>query len=508
MDKRTLLAVGLSLVVLLAFQYIYSPTSPLKSFKNKNDNATAVTVQSQENQSQVSETKIPEAMVSPQPDQKLFTVKTDKLTINFNETTGNINSVKINLYEKGTIGAPFFKSKYGDYFKVSSISESPKSYEIKESDGKTEVVFHFENGSLFSTRIFTVDGGYLLKYAETFSNIGDSSVQLSYTEEIGPDLGEGFEKTSYIFEGPLAYDNKKIRSKNPQKVKEAYDIENAIWVGYTSKYFAFLKLNEKPVNASIKPFNGSAVIAETMPIILNPTSKIEKSYDIFIGPKEYGILKSYDKSLEKSIDFGVFFFIAIPMLKVMNIFYGIVKNYGLAIIILTILIKIITYPLTLKSMTSMKKMKDLQPKMAEIKEKFKGDAAKMNAAMVELYKKNGANPMGGCLPMIIQIPIFFALYKALLVSIELKGAPFLFWITDLSDKDPFYVTPILMGITMFIQQRMTPAMGDPMQQKIFLFMPLIFTFMFLNFPAGLVIYWLTNNILTIIQQSIINKKTS
>lgn len=510
MDKRTLIAVGLSVLVLMAFQYIYSPTSPLKPAQEIQDNNTAKVknVEVQENQNSLSTSTLPKTEGQIVPEQKLFSVNTEKLTVTFNEKTGNINSVKINLYDKGGKHAPVFKNSYGDYFQISSFPGSPKSYELKETPDKKEVIFHFEQGSIFSTRTFTIEKGYLIKYSEEFSNIGDTSVQLPYSAQIGPDLGEGFEKKSYIFEGPLAYDDKKVRSKNPQKVKEPYIIEKALWMGYTSKYFAFIKLNEKPVDASIKPFNGSAVISETENLLLNPSSKLEKTYDIFIGPKEYELLKSFDKYLEKSIDFGIFSFIAIPMLKIMNIFYGIVKNYGLAIILLTILIKIITYPLTLKSMTSMKKMKDLQPKMTEIREKFKGDAAKMNAAMVELYKKHGANPMGGCLPMIIQIPIFFALYKSLLVSIELKGAPFLFWITDLSDKDPFYVTPILMGVTMFIQQKMTPAMGDSMQQKIFLFMPLIFTFMFLNFPAGLVIYWLTNNILTIIQQSIINKKTS
>jgi YidC/Oxa1 family membrane protein insertase len=145
--------------------------------------------------------------------------------------------------------------------------------------------------------------------------------------------------------------------------------------------------------------------------------------------------------------------------------------------------------------------------MAEIKEKYKGDKEKTNQATMELYKKEGVNPLGGCLPMILQIPIFFALYKSLLLAIELQGAPFVLWITDLSLKDPYYITPVIMGGTMFLQQKMTPNTAtDELQKKIFMFMPLIFTFVFLNFPSGLVVYWLTNNILTIAQQYVINKK--
>jgi protein translocase subunit yidC len=153
----------------------------------------------------------------------------------------------------------------------------------------------------------------------------------------------------------------------------------------------------------------------------------------------------------------------------------------------------------------MKEMGKLQPKMAALKEKYKNDKDAMNRAVMELYRDHKVNPLGGCLPMIVQIPVFFALYKALMYSIELRHAPFMFWITDLSDKDPFYVTPVIMGVTMFIQQKMTPSNMDEMQQKIMLGLPVIFTFMFLSFPSGLVLYWLINNILTIGQQAYINK---
>jgi len=183
-----------------------------------------------------------------------------------------------------------------------------------------------------------------------------------------------------------------------------------------------------------------------------------------------------------------------------------IGNWGWAIILFTLLVKLVLFPLSYKGLMSMQKMKDLAPKMKELKEKYGKDPAKMNQQMMALYKKHGANPLGGCLPMLLQVPIFFALYRVLLNADELQGAPWIGWITDLSRMDPLYILPVLMGITMFLQQKLTPnTMTDPMQQKIFMFLPVIMTVFFITFPSGLVLYWLTNNILTIAQQLYINK---
>jgi len=258
-------------------------------------------------------------------------------------------------------------------------------------------------------------------------------------------------------------------------------LKNPKWVGYTSKYYLFSLIDGHIDSAQIEKLSDSALIRSTKEFLLNPKSSSDTTFTLFIGPKEYDLLKSYKLGLEHSIDFGWFKFLAVPMLKFMIYIYDFTKNYGVAIIILTIVVKLLTYPLTIKSMASMKKMQAIQPKLMELRAKFKNEPQKLNAAMMELYRKHGVNPMSGCLPMLIQIPIFFALYKALLVSVELKGSPFIFWITDLSAKDPYYITPIIMGITMFIQQKMTPSTMDPMQQKLFLFMPIIFTFSFPQF---------------------------
>jgi YidC/Oxa1 family membrane protein insertase len=218
------------------------------------------------------------------------------------------------------------------------------------------------------------------------------------------------------------------------------------------------------------------------------------------------ILGAVDHQLAEVVDFGFFSPIAKPLLFVLKFFYGFLGNYGLAIILLTAIIKLLFWPLTQKSYTSMKSMQKLQPEMQKIRDKFKNDRERLNKEIMELYRKHRVNPLGGCLPMLVQIPVFFALYKVLMEAIEVRHAPFYFWIQDLSAKDPYYITPIIMGATMFIQQKMTPTTMDPTQAKLFMLMPVIFTFMFLNFPSGLVIYWLVNNLLTIGQQALINRK--
>ncbi|MCA9773862.1 MAG: membrane protein insertase YidC, partial [Myxococcales bacterium] len=181
--------------------------------------------------------------------------------------------------------------------------------------------------------------------------------------------------------------------------------------------------------------------------------------------------------------------------------------WGLAIILLTIVVKGLFYPLTHKSYTSMKAMQKLQPEMKRLKERLKDNKEELNRELMELYRRHKVNPFAGCFPIVLQIPVFFGLYRALLNSIELRHAPFGLWIHDLSMKDPYYITPVIMGVTMFLQQKMTPSTMDPAQARIMQFMPLLFTFMFLQFPSGLVIYWLVSNVLSIVQQYLINRKT-
>lgn len=243
----------------------------------------------------------------------------------------------------------------------------------------------------------------------------------------------------------------------------------------------------------------------------NPVSYLEGSKDFafkgYIGPKEYKALNTIDPVLVNAIEFGFFTFVASPIFKVLMWLHGIFGNWGWSIIALTALIRMVLYPLTQKGMVSMQKIKEIAPRIKEVQEKYKGDPQRMNAAVMEMYKKHGANPLGGCLPLLLQIPVFFAIYRVLLNAVELQGAPWILWVTDLSRMDPYYILPILMGATMYYQQKITPSnFTDPLQEKIFKFLPIIFTFFFFTFPAGLVLYWFINNIFSIAQQYLVNKQ--
>jgi YidC/Oxa1 family membrane protein insertase len=230
------------------------------------------------------------------------------------------------------------------------------------------------------------------------------------------------------------------------------------------------------------------------------------SFSGYIGPKEFKTLKALNPELTDVIEYGWFTFIAKPMFIFLQYIHNIVGNWGWTIVIVTILIKLVLYPLSYKGMVSMNKLKELAPKIKEIQEKYKDDKQKASMHMMELYKKHGANPMGGCLPIILQIPVFFAIYRVLLNAIELKGSEWILWIHDLAEMDPYFVLPILMGASMWLQQRITPnTMQDEMQRKIFQMLPVVFTFFFLWFPAGLTLYWFVNNVFTIAQQYTINK---
>ena len=252
---------------------------------------------------------------------------------------------------------------------------------------------------------------------------------------------------------------------------------------------------------------------------LEPGRGVTYKYLVFYGPRELNILKSLGHDLQRAVDFGWFDVIAKPMLWVLNFFYSFVGNYGVAIIIITILVKLLFWPLTQKSYKSMKKMQKLQPQIAKLREKYKDDKQRLNQEIMQMYKTYKVNPMGGCLPMLVQIPVFIAFYKVLGISIELRHAPFMLWINDLSAPDrlpigfdiPYVghglpVLTLLMGASMFIQQKMTPTTGDPTQAKMMMLMPVVFTVMFINFPSGLVLYWLVNNLLSIGQQYWTNKR--
>lgn len=289
------------------------------------------------------------------------------------------------------------------------------------------------------------------------------------------------------------------------------------WVGYSGQYFLATLIPTTEASEARMWVKRQGDLVETQ--LLLPPGQLHTRIDLYAGPKEIRTLEAEEHGLRRAVDLGWFTFIALPLLQALKLLHRVTGNYGIDIILLTVIIKLLFIPLTRSSLKSMREMQKLQPQMAKVREQFKDKPDEMNKEIMELYRRHKVNPLGGCLPMVLQIPVFVGLYNALLNAVELRHAPFAGWIHDLSAPDrlgsfqlPFVEQPGipvltgLMGVSMFVQQLMTPtATADPVQQRIMLIMPVMFTFMFINFPSGLTLYWLVNNILTIVQQYTVNR---
>ena len=256
-----------------------------------------------------------------------------------------------------------------------------------------------------------------------------------------------------------------------------------------------------------KDTQGNYIIGFTGPA-LNVAAGAEgqTSTTLYAGPKIQKDLAALSPGLDKTVDYGILWFLAEPIFWLLEHIHNLLGNWGFSIIVLTLIIKLAFFPLSAASYRSMARMRAVSPRLQALKEQFGDDRQKMSQAMMELYKKEKINPLGGCLPILVQMPVFLALYWTLLESVEMRQAPWILWITDLSIKDPYFILPIIMGATMFIQQQLNPTPPDPMQARVMKMMPIIFTFFFLWFPAGLVLYWVVNNVLSIAQQWYITRK--
>ena len=335
------------------------------------------------------------------------------------------------------------------------------------------------------------------------------------------------EDKGYGFVGPSALINDKLEQIKIKKIGDQDEYKGNIkWISVEDRYFLSSVIPGIESNGSMKlAVKDNTVVNQLIfPMFeISPGDQKSFKYFVFMGPKSMELLNSLGHDLGKALNFGFFNVIAKPCLWFMNKIHSVIPNYGIAIILLTVFTKIILWPLGNKSYKSMSAMKKLQPLMTEIREKYKGDKQKMNQELMALYRTYKVNPMGGCLPMVLQIPVFFALYRMLYQAIELRHAPFLLWINDLSAPDrlfdfgfsiPFMEPPygipvltIIMGGTMLLQQKMSPPPGDPTQAKMMMLMPVVFTFIFINFSSGLVLYWLENNVLSISQQYYVQQKT-
>lgn len=283
------------------------------------------------------------------------------------------------------------------------------------------------------------------------------------------------------------------------------------WIAMQQHYFLSAWIPDANVSNKFytRAVNGDYIIgAVSQPISIQPQSQQSVSSKLYVGPEVTSVLKSIAPSLDLTVDYGILWFVSSLLFSLMKAIYNMVGNWGWSIVLVTVLIKLAFYRLSATSYKSMAGMRKLQPKLQSLKERYGDDKAKMSQATMELYKQEKVNPLGGCLPIIIQIPVFIALYWVLLESVELRQAPFVLWIKDLASADPYHVLPLIMGATMLIQQKLNPAPPDPMQAKVMMFLPILFTGLFWSFPAGLVLYWIVNNTLSILQQWYITRKYS
>ncbi len=416
-------------------------------------------------------------------------------------------------------------------FAAAIESDSP---EIRVQQGSKAETLSFlwtsPQGMAVEKRFVFSPDSYLIALTVEIKNGSGTAIQDSLTLSLTGTVPTA--KQSYGFEGPSALIGNSLEQIKIDDIKDKNVFTGSLkWVALESHYFMSGIIPVSPETASggeagMRLSVRSDHLLESRYVcpagLIGPGAQQHFDFHLFFGPKSLKILNRLNNSLDKAINFGWFDFIAKPCLWLLNFLYGFIPNYGVAIIILTLLVKAVLWPLGNISYKSMNEMKKIQPLMAEIREKYKDDKQRMNQEVMNLYRTYKINPMGGCLPMLAQIPVFFALYRMLYDAIELRHAPFFGWINDLSAPDrlfpfdtaiPFMDPPygipvltIIMGATMLLQQKMSPPPGDPAQAKMMMFMPVIFTVIFINFSSGLVLYWLINNILSIAQQYYVSKK--
>jgi len=524
--KRLIAALALSLIVLIGWGYLF-PT------EQATPPPPAVQPESKLEQSAKPAPAVTAAgTAADAPQGHPVTVKTPLFTARFNTAGGVLESLVLNnfhetispespkidivgaaAHEQAALGLMILPAGGEVHtWNAPGWTSDAADAELSGQEKKT-MVFTGEAAGLKIERRLTVSAdSYLVTEETTFTNAGTAPVtgRVAYTiasAGLSP-KDDKYNATRVAF-GRVKGGFEEHTDHGDLEKKGASSEGVVNWAAIESNFFLFAVMPEAADTLGQgRMKDGVFHIAASHPATFEAGQAKTLKTSYFMGPADRAILAHMPNKLDQAIDFGWFHLIAVPLLAILNWFYQYVHNYGVAVILLTVLIKVIFWPLSHKSYKSMDQMKRIQPMIKKLREKYADDKERMNQEIMALYKTYKVNPAGGCLPMIVQIPVFFGLYKALLGSIELRHAPFithlpftnLVWLADLSAKDPYYITPLIMGATMFIQQKMTPTGGDPTQAKIMLLMPVVFTFMFLNFPAGLVVYWLVNNVLSITQQ--------
>jgi len=524
--KRLIAALALSLIVLIGWGYLFpteqvTPPPPAAQPESKLEQSAKPAAAA---------TAAGTAAEAPQGHP--VTVKTPLFTARFNTAGGVLESLVLNnfhetispespkidivgaaAHEQAALGLMILPAGAEVHtWNAPGWTSDATDAELSGQEKKT-MVFTGEAAGLKIERRLTVSAdSYLVTEETTFTNAGTAPVtgRVAYTiASAGLSPKDDKYNTTRVAFGRVKGGFEEHTDHDDLEKKGASSESVVNWAAIESNFFLFAVMPEAADTLGQgRMKDGVFHIAASHPATFEAGQAKTLKTSYFMGPADRAILAHMPNKLDQAIDFGWFHLIAVPLLAILNWFYQYVHNYGVAVILLTVLIKVIFWPLSHKSYKSMDQMKRIQPMIKKLREKYADDKERMNQEIMALYKTYKVNPAGGCLPMIVQIPVFFGLYKALLGSIELRHAPFithlpftnLVWLADLSAKDPYYITPLIMGATMFIQQKMTPTGGDPTQAKIMLLMPVVFTFMFLNFPAGLVVYWLVNNVLSITQQ--------
>jgi len=554
MEKNAILAIVLSVVILLVWQIVF--VAPLQQKKLEEERARQEELAQQQEQGPGESVIVPEepspgvspeetALPSYDSSQQELNVNAPKVVVNtplysmtltmqggrllawqlnaHNNTHGEpVDLVSEDARRIGRLPLEVFtgNAELDAELNQARYTASTTSVDLADTDEPQTVNLSYttSSGTRFVKRLTFFPETYKIQMGLQFERTDEEirTLWIVWGPGLGTDLGLAARFEPQVVSKTT--DAAKPTRDQVKKIEGLTTKRNITWAAVNRKYFTAAFFPESVSNSlsintiAIPAGEGEEKIEPIRQLIVGISQPLQDGgcqLAIYAGPKEYAKLTEAFPGFESLIDYGTFWFIAKPLAAFLTFLYGYVHNYGVVIICLTILIKIIFYPLTHKSYKSMQRMQEIQPKMKAVQEVYKNDKQQQQQAMMELYKQEGVSPMGGCFPMLLQIPVFFALYQTLLQSIELRGAPFL-WISDLSSPEPAFLgflkpLVLLMGASMFLQQSMTPTTADNKQAQMFKFMPILFTAMFWNFPSGLVLYWFMNNILTIGQQYLIKK---
>jgi YidC/Oxa1 family membrane protein insertase len=575
-QKRLVLAIAVSLAIMLGFQFFVAPHLP------KSPPPAQTTAGAPASMSPGSPPGIAPTGAQPAPEREANRVPANvpRVAINATKLSGSIsllgarlddvvltgyretvepNSPNVHLLEPRSTDQPYYV-QYGWTAPSGETVVLPKDDTVWSATGGplttgNTVALNWDNGQGLTFQIaFSVDDNYMFTVRQSVKNATGQPVQLLPWSRVRRDYKPETSGYYILHEGMLGFFDGSLKETTYDKAKSEGEKKGGIaeeatstsgWAGITDKYWltAMIPDQTAPMHVyfrhiedkgAVNPDRYQVDYVTAAPLTASPGGDASMESHLFVGAKVVRLLDSYESQLnlphfDKAVDFGYFYFLTKPMFFALDFIYGLVGNFGVAIMIFTVIVKGLFFPLADYSYRSMSKMKLLAPKMAELKERYKDDPSKLQPEMMALYKAEKVNPASGCLPIVIQIPVFFSLYKVIFVTIEMRQAPFFGWIKDLSQIDPTNVFnlfglipfdpsvlspylhlgawPLVMGVTMFLQQKLNPPPPDPVQAKMFQFMPILFTFMMARFPAGLIIYWSWNNTLSIGQQWLMMRRT-